>query len=138
MYELCNIPSHSRCTNCGSCCTLVPANDAEIKAIRKYISTRKEVRDLAVRQSCITYCLFRDMQKRRCAIYQVRPMLCRLMGVCTGMECNNGNSSMMDASPFMTEHTFENTRLLNTEDWRNDHVSQNRKRDLPAFRPVAF
>lgn len=51
------------------------------------------------------------------ARYPVRPMICRLMGVCDGLECPEGNSAHIDGLKFFDPGTDGDTRLLNALDW---------------------
>lgn len=118
MYALLNIPAHKTCTNCGECCGAIPANDAEIQAIRNYLDKHPDIRALAVRQSGrVLDCPFRDKEKRRCSIYPVRPMICRLCGVSQGMQCKYGNSMEIDGYRFLTAHSLDEVTLLNYENW---------------------
>lgn len=97
MYELLNIPKHVKCTNCGGCCGPVFANATELDKIRAYV---KEHGILPRDNDPIT-CLFRDEEEKRCIIYPVRPMICRLMGVSKGMQCPNGNTVEIEGDTFM-------------------------------------
>lgn len=118
MNVLLNIPAHTNCTNCGECCGMIPATKAEIKQIRDYLRKHEDVRELAIRQSHRALsCPFRDEQKRKCAIYPVRPLICRLMGVSAGMKCVNGNSAEIDGYSYLREHSLDKVSLLNHEDW---------------------
>lgn len=63
-------------------------------------------------------CPFRDEENRRCVIYPVRPMICRLMGVCDGLECPEGNSAHIDVIKFYDPGTDGDIMLLNALDWR--------------------
>lgn len=33
-----NIPNHTKCTNCGTCCGVIPASQVEVNTIRNYIA----------------------------------------------------------------------------------------------------
>ena len=118
MYEMLNIPSHKGCVNCGECCGVIPANAAELAAIQKYLDSHPDVRALAVRQSGrLLDCPFRDEELRKCAIYPVRPMVCRLCGVTSGMQCPHGNSAEIDGNRFLENHGLNGVVLLNAEIW---------------------
>lgn len=98
-----NIPEHKNCNNCGGCCGPIIASKKEIRAIENYIDTlsifyRDQLR--SQKRDDLT-CQFRDIDNRKCAIYPVRPILCRLMGVTKGMVCCNGNSAEIDGMKFM-------------------------------------
>lgn len=119
MYALLNIPTHKTCKNCGECCGVIPANDAEIQEIRNYLEKHPDIRALAIEQSGRALsCPFRDEEKRRCVIYPVRPMICRLCGISHGMKCAHGNSMEIDGYQFLTAHSLNEVTLLNITDWR--------------------
>ena len=72
-----------KCSNCGGCCSsLLPLSDSEIKDIQKYVNKhhitdcRTELLDSNVELDL--RCPFRDEVKKKCAIYQVRPRICRM------------------------------------------------------------
>lgn len=107
-----NIPKHTNCTNCGECCGIIPATDIEINTIRNYIA----VNGISpVGRSDKTICPFRDSLHKKCLIYAVRPVVCRLFGVVKGcMQCPNGNSAEIDGKKFIIKG---NVRILNFERW---------------------
>lgn len=88
-----NIPRHTRCINCGECCGPVPINESEYRCIKNYVDQHPEVRDVVNAEHQQMECVFRDNSNKRCAIYPVRPMVCRLFGVIDEMKCPNGNSA---------------------------------------------
>ena len=107
-----NIPKHKNCTNCGKCCGLIPASAEERTAIRKYLT---ENQISPVERADKTICPFRDEKERKCLIYKVRPMICRLYGVAKGvMQCPNGNSAEIDGELFLIK---EDVKFLNFEKW---------------------
>lgn len=111
------IPNHVNCVNCGLCCGLIPATAGEIRSIHGYLEAHPEVRKLTARQTGdMMHCPFRDDTKRRCAVYSVRPLVCRLMGVCQGMICANGNTLEMDFRDIIPVQ--EQFVFLNTENWQ--------------------
>ena len=71
---------------CTDCCTIVPASDREIAAIRDYATARgilpQQRGPLSIR------CPF--FQEGRCAVYPVRPMICRLFGHSPRLVCKHG------------------------------------------------
>lgn len=107
---LLNIPKHTNCTNCGACCGFVPVSITELNAIRDYIA----VNGISpVERADKTICPFRDEKAKKCLIYEVRPIICRLFGVAKGtMQCTNGNSAEIDGVKFLPK---ENIRILNFE-----------------------
>lgn len=115
MYDMLNIPEHTGCRNCGDCCTLVPATPAEIDEIRRYIS-EKGITPLRKRGSMA--CPFHDDGQKRCVIYPVRPLICRLMGVAKGLNCRCGNSANIDGRKFTpADIDINKMQLLNAIDW---------------------
>jgi Fe-S-cluster containining protein len=115
---LLNIPAHTNCRNCGDCCTVIPASRQEVRAIRAYLEAHPEIKKQAQAHSHRTLeCPFRDNEAQRCIIYPVRPAICRLMGVCAGMECSYGNSAYINGDPFLADHHPDNLVILNELDW---------------------
>lgn len=89
-----NIPAHKNCTGCGECCGAILVTEQEMKEIQIYLATHPEVKqEASQREGKLLHCPFRDDDKHSCRIYPVRPLVCRLMGVCKGMNCKNGNSA---------------------------------------------
>jgi Fe-S-cluster containining protein len=91
------IPEHP-CRNCGSCCGPVPVTATEEAVIRDYVKTLDERTILVLKAGRYDIkCQFRDEEKKRCAIYPVRPLICRIFGLTAGavgqQKCNFGNSA---------------------------------------------
>ena len=82
------IPPHFNCDSCGGCCGPVPIDDKEYKEIKEYCIKNKVKPILYLDYTCP----FRDEKAKKCMIYEVRPMICKLFGVAEGMTCKNGNS----------------------------------------------
>lgn len=109
--EIFNIPRHKNCTNCGECCGIILASIPEINAIRNYIAVNGIN---PVKRKDLIVCPFRDNGAKKCLIYPVRPIVCRLMGVTKGMNCPNGNTCEIDGKRFLpTNPEFKNTIILN-------------------------
>ena len=71
-----------KCSSCGNCCTnLLPMSRKEVAAIHKYIEKHgiKECRHLlpVAKPAIDMTCPFRNNDQRTCAIYEVRPEICR-------------------------------------------------------------
>ncbi len=90
-----NIPAHTGCINCGECCGPMLIFVDEERAIREYIQRHPEVRDVMQGQHEPLQCIFRDSANKRCAIYPVRPLVCRLFGVAADqhLQCPRGNTA---------------------------------------------
>lgn len=111
--NLLNIPQHKNCTNCGKCCGIIPASLSELEKIEKYIA---ENNVKPIERSNKTICPFRDDENKKCLIYSVRPVVCRLFGVAKGnMKCINGNTNEIDGTPFIQK---EQVRILNFVKWK--------------------
>lgn len=110
--KLYNIPQHTNCINCGDCCGVIPANDKEVEAIRKYIKDH----EIRPRKKSIT-CPFRNEEEKKCDIYPVRPIICRLFGVADmgKMGCPHGNSAAIDGEKYIKPG--EGFNVLNFVDW---------------------
>ena len=73
------------CSNCGNCCTeLLPLTNDEVKLIKAYIK-EKNIKPYSNvyfkydnKESINLMCPFRDFDKKKCLIYEVRPKICRL------------------------------------------------------------
>lgn len=116
-YCILNIPEHKNCTNCGKCCGIIPSTKEEVEIIRKYIAENgiKPIKgDMAT-------CPFRDEVKKKCLIYPVRPLICRLFGVTNEgvMRCPNGNSADIDGKKFLPcgKQSMDDMELLNYIKW---------------------
>lgn len=86
-----------QCKNCGECCGPVPVTGQELADIRSEIKKMPELernRLMKQKRPPLT-CLFRDMEHNKCAVYRVRPEICRMFGRYAGMECpeNKGKAT---------------------------------------------
>lgn len=61
-------------THCGECCGVVPATETEFRAIERFIAEHGITPSAPTDGTCPLY------QNGGCAIYPVRPLLCRLYG----------------------------------------------------------
>jgi Fe-S-cluster containining protein len=111
-----NIPAHTRCTNCGACCGVFPVSAADIHRIGAYIRGHAEVLNVVkqVKESELV-CPFRDETKMRCAVYPVRPLICRMFGVVQLMQCRNGNSANIDGFKFRMEEPVAFSHMVDWE-----------------------
>lgn len=115
-----NLPAHKNCTNCGDCCGMIPASVAEVRQILGFLAKHSEAKAVASKVgSQPLHCPFRDDKNKRCAIYPVRPIVCRMFGVCANMSCKNGNTAELDGSKFLgPDHSIDRVIVLNFFDWR--------------------
>ena len=71
------------CKTCkAECCNRVPASENEIRRITYYLETlgEKEVLRLARQKREPLTCPFVDTEKWNCAVYEVRPIVCKWFG----------------------------------------------------------
>lgn len=71
--------SKKRCSRCGSCCTdILPLSAEEKEQLREYAG--KHPRILRHRHTDARKCIFlrRLIWRTRCAVYPVRPAICRV------------------------------------------------------------
>lgn len=111
-----NIPPHTRCTNCGECCGPVPITYNDYARISNYLKGNGYAREVVRRKHKPLNCVFRDDEQKKCAIYPVRPMVCRLFGVAIRLQCPNGNSAQIDGMPFIAQDS-DIYCLQNEIDW---------------------
>lgn len=112
--SLYNIPLHTKCTNCGECCGIIPATKEEISDIQKFI-LKNGIKPM---KKPTIICPFRDTKEKKCLIYPVRPLICRLFGVTEGtMKCKNGNSANIDGTKFVDTARKASIQLLNNVGW---------------------
>jgi Fe-S-cluster containining protein len=82
------IPAMKCDDGCGECCGVVPVTEAEYETIATYVASH----DIKPREQGLT-CPF--WQDGRCAVYDVRPLLCKLFGHTPGMTCSHGHNVNM-------------------------------------------
>lgn len=81
-----DLTDNGRCTQCGECCTnRLPISDNDIAAIRKYIKAHRirpvnHVPAILAGPTLDLVCPFLDHMRpdKKCLIYPVRPLICRL------------------------------------------------------------
>ena len=77
------------CDGCTACCGIVPVSEKEMKAIQKELRRKSKytIDRLKNQKREALECMFVDKDKQRCAIYKVRPNICRNYGYVKGLEC---------------------------------------------------
>ena len=79
------LPTMKCDSECGECCGVVPATEAEYRRVETFVRDQKiEVRDQGI--TCPFY------QEGKCVIYPVRPLACHLFGHSKKMECPHGHN----------------------------------------------
>jgi hypothetical protein len=116
---------HTNCRNCGTCCgDNVPITQNERMIIEDFVKTLTpetlkflRITKLIVQEARnnkklrlkwrkhFTRCQFRDEVNKKCVIYSVRPMICRIFGMIKA-----------DGDPKLT-CTYGNSRELNLDDY---------------------
>lgn len=78
-----------QCSNCGECCGPVNLNELELSRIKKALSRmpKAKIERLKNQKRDAMTCIFRDMEKDECSIYNVRPEICKMFGHYEGMKC---------------------------------------------------
>jgi len=126
-YE--RIPTARYCSGCHACairCSgAVPASAVEWERIRDYL--RLELPSIDVARLLhedksytvadawpIEFCPLYDMRTRRCAVYPVRPLVCRLLGFVEWMPCpiERRLPVLDDGVRLMREYAEERLRAL--------------------------
>ncbi len=118
MNILFNIPAHSNCINCGKCCGIIPVTNTDIERIRKFVHENPSALEVFARErEDVLECRFRDNEARKCAIYPVRPTICRLFGVIKELQCENGNSANVNGNLFINNGSEFPTAMMNEIKW---------------------
>jgi uncharacterized protein len=78
-----------QCSNCGDCCGPVPVNKLELSRIQKTLrrTPKEKLNRLKNQKRDSLTCMFRDMEKNECGIYNMRPEICKMFGFYKGMVC---------------------------------------------------
>lgn len=74
MRKLKVIPPMKCDDNCGECCGLIPVTETEFRQVERFIADNGIVPVEHADGTCPLY------QKGTCAVYPVRPLICRLYG----------------------------------------------------------
>jgi len=119
------------CDACGlRCAAGVPMSRAEYNAVQQYVEvamsraeheriiSQDKTADLGDGMT-VTMCRYRDMERRRCAVYPARPLVCRLLGHVEWMPCPIEKVKRVvpteDALALMREYAREKRRTF--EEW---------------------
>jgi len=78
-----------QCRNCGECCGPVPFTKYDQARITKYLIGLglKYLEKLQKQKREPLTCQYRDVEAKKCAIYPVRPEICRMQGYYEGLAC---------------------------------------------------
>jgi Fe-S-cluster containining protein len=109
MLNIDQIPKH-KCRNCGACCGPLLITNREAKNIKRFVDRKmdKETKIRLRQQLKIKNeinCQFRDIEKKKCSIYKIRPLICRVFGTVRPPRnvkgCAYGNSHNLDIKDFI-------------------------------------
>lgn len=76
------VPEMKKCTKCGECCGPVAATREEMEIIKDFMQER----GIKYKDRGILVCGFLT-EDNSCAIYDVRPWVCRIFGVVKELVC---------------------------------------------------
>ena len=109
-YDLLDIKKYKSCKDCGKCCGPVPITEDDVKEIGEYIKENKiKVRKV---DPLSLNCIFRDEKSKKCLIYPVRPLICRLF------RCDNPVLVATEAERFKEYYPdIKTSVMLNSVDW---------------------
>lgn len=121
------------CDMCGARCTAgVPMLQAEFEAIRLYLGSPEGEEARRVEQEdkqtpypgtepedgvFYTACRFRDVERGRCSIYPVRPLVCRLFGHVEWLPCPIEKVPTPTPGGFEAMNRYGDGGLLIYEEW---------------------
>lgn len=111
---------NGKCSSCGSCCSgILPLSQKEIQEIHKYIkknNIKQQHNPIAILspKGIDGTCPFRNETEKKCMIYEIRPMICRVF------QCNNTRQKMIKdrnklhtrCVVFMRKEFYGDTTLL--------------------------
>lgn len=100
-YQYCETLPINRCNGCDECglrcASNLPMTHEEFHAIHDFLEKMSpDLRGRLLNQNkAVNFgdgifekaCLFRDMERRHCGIYSVRPLICRLFGLVMWLPC---------------------------------------------------
>lgn len=84
MRKLKVLPPMTCDRGCGECCGPVPCTETEFQRVRRYVEDKRVVPADQGEGTCPFY------QEGQCAVYQVRPVVCRVFGYIDKLLCVRG------------------------------------------------
>jgi Fe-S-cluster containining protein len=127
---LLGLPEHP-CRGCGSCCGPIPVTAAEEAILRDYAKRFDERTILVLKAGRHDIkCQFRNEETKTCAVYPVRPLICRIFGLTAGamgqQKCIYGNSANI---PFHQYIDLDEPRhvmpdIIGWPDWKQEITSR--------------
>ena len=139
------IPKFTGCQRCGQCCGLLKCHPLELEKIKSYhthnnawkilrfkylIQNRVEKNVPNNAKSCYFLTFDKDA-KTSCSIYPVRPIVCRMYGVKTGLKCPHNDAQDFKMTDNMNDYygavmekgvvlTHEIEKLLNNDEFMKE------------------
>src|SRR5258708_1033602 len=123
-------PCHG-CDHCGLRCEAgVQMSREEYQTVHQFVAgapNRLEIEQITLQDKSIDLgdgvsvqmCLYRDMEHGKCAVYPVRPLICRLLGHVEWMPCPIEKvkklASTTDALELMSAYALEERRTF--DEW---------------------
>lgn len=107
------------CKHCGKCCGPIPVTIKELAKIKRTVKQMEEseVERLRNQQRPNLTCPLRDMENKRCSVWEHRPEICRMQGLYIGLECPNNRryatGSMEDGHKRLQE-AYKGLRAVGT------------------------
>lgn len=79
------------CQYCGKCCGPIPVTIKELAKIKRATKQmdESEVERLRNQKRGSLTCPLRDVENKRCSIWEHRPEICRMQGFYVGLVCPN-------------------------------------------------
>lgn len=70
------------CAGCIACCGVIPVSEPDLRKIKARLKkmSRKEIDRLRKQKRHPLACPLVDVEKKRCSVYQDRPLICRMFG----------------------------------------------------------
>lgn len=120
-----SIPSFDGCKRCGQCCGQLKLHKAEWELIRKYLTQNdmwlKVVMNAKERlehdEGISCFFLKYDSGMSSCMIYPQRPIICRIFGLKSSLQCRKSpNGTMQDSKELLRYYSevSNNGGILNT------------------------
>ena len=110
-----NFCKNDKCSRCGGCCTpFLPMSKNEVKIIREYLKKHKDILEKAFNMpifkddNAIIRCCFYDPSEKKCMIYPVRPLICKLY------KCNQSKLKIQKNKDFINKKAYYNNCDLKT------------------------
>lgn len=121
MKKLKVLPPMSCVDDCGECCGPVLVTESEFQQVRRFVEKKGIV---PVRQAHVCPLLIDG----KCAVYEVRPLPCRIYGHFDDMTCPHGRNVNVDKREIlrMVRANGKPTRMLHEllEGWSPEHVHE--------------